>query len=154
MKRQLESEASQAIRETLGQVSVIHVKEIQVEPHGRAGKALIVRVEIYGHAHTLVCKVAATADVARLRRAFADLRKLHARYPGEVTPVLIAPSLPEEMQACCRDSNTGFLDLEGNARIYLNEVFIVKRSLPHGKKAPSQAEALPTSETARFAHVA
>jgi hypothetical protein len=82
------------------------------------------------------------------------LKKLQARFPGATTPVLIAPELSEEAQALCRDSNTGFLDLEGNARLYLDEVFIVKRSLPHRKTLPPQAETLPTSETARFAHIA
>ena len=83
-----------------------------------------------------------------------ELRKLHARFPGETTPVLIAPELSEEAQALCRESNTGFLDFEGNARLYLDEVFIVKRSLTHHKTLPPPAEPLPTSETARFAEIA
>jgi hypothetical protein len=154
MKKHLETEATQALRDTLNQISVIRVKEIQVEPHGRVDKTMIARVEIYGRTHVVVCRVAGNSDSAHLQRAFMDLRKLHARYAAGATPVLIAPVMSEEMQACCRESNTGFLDLEGNARIYLDEVFIVKRSWPHIKKTPPPAESLPTSETARFVHLA
>jgi hypothetical protein len=154
MKRRLETAAAEALRDTLSQISVIKVKQINVEQHGRVDKALIARVEIYGHPHVMVCKLAGDCSSAHLQRSFLELKKLQARFPGATTPVLIAPELSEEAQALCRDSNTGFLDLEGNARLYLDEVFIVKRSLPHRKTLPPQAETLPTSETARFAHIA
>ena len=117
-------------------------------------ETIIAHVEIYGHAHRLVCKLVHSCNSAELQQTFLELRRLHARFPGETTPVLIAPVLSEEAQTLCRDSNTGFLDLEGNARIYLDEVFIVKRSLTHHKTLPPPAETLPTSETARFAEIA
>lgn len=156
MKRHLETEAIEALRELLKQISVIKLKEVKVESLGRrTDRAIIARVEIYGHEHVLVCKVAPNCDTVHLQRAFLDLRKLHSRFPGKTTPVLIAPVISsEEAQALCRESNTGFLDLEGNARLYLDEVFIVKRSLPHHKQIPPPAEPLHTSETARFADVA
>jgi hypothetical protein len=154
MKRRLENEAAEALRETLSQISVIKVKAIDVEQAVRGDKTLIARVEIFGHSHMLVCKVAGCCDSAHLQRTIVDLKKLNQRFPGDTTPVLITPSLSQEAQALCSEGNTGFLDLEGNARLYLDEVFIVKRSLPHHKKLPSQAESLPTSETAHFAQVA
>jgi len=155
MKRQLENEAIEALRQTLGQISVVKIRGIKVESHRHHGdKTIIAHVEIYGHAHRLICKLARNGDPLELQHTFTELRNLHAHFPGETTPVLIAPFLTEEAQTLCRDSNTGFLDLEGNARIYLDEVFIVKRSLAHHKKLPPPAEPLPTSETARFAGIA
>ena len=155
MKRQLENEAVEALRQTLGQISVVKTKEIKVESHRhRSDKSIIAHVEIYGHAHRLVCKLVPDCNPAELQRTFLELRKLHARFQAETTPVLIAPELSEEAQALCRESNTGFLDFEGNARLYLDEVFIVKRSLTHHKTLPPPAEPLPTSETARFAEIA
>ena len=154
MKRHLETEAAEALRDTLSQISVIRVKEIHVEPHGRIDKTLIAQVDVTGHAHVLVCKVAGNCDSAHLHRTLIDLQRLTSRFPGATTPVLIAPEMSGEAQTLCSDTNTGFLDLDGNARLYLDEVFIVKRSLPHHNKLPSPAESLPTSETARFAHVA
>jgi hypothetical protein len=149
MKKQLETEAAQSLRDTLRQISVIKVNDIS-----RMGNTLIAHIEIYGHAHMLMCKIAENCNSAHLRRTFTELRKLQAHSPTATTPVLIAPELSEEAQALCRDSNTGFLDLEGNARLYLDEVFICKRSLPHHKRLPPQAESLPTSETAHFAQIA
>ena len=155
MKRQLENEAIEALRQTLEQISVVHIKEIKSESHRHRGdRTIIAHVEIYGHPHRLICKVVRECSPAELQHTFVELRKLHARFPGENAPVLIAPSLSEEAQSLCRDSNTGFLDLEGNARIYLDEVFIVKRSLTHHKTLPPPAETLPTSETARYAEIA
>ena len=155
MKRHLEYEAIEALRQTLGQISVVKTKEIKVESlRHRSDKTIIAHVEIYGHAHRLVCKVVQSCSPTELQRTFLELRELHAQFPGETTPVLIAPELSEEAQTLCRESNTGFLDLEGNARLYLDEVFIVKRSLTCHKELPPQAETLPTSETARFAVIA
>lgn len=155
MKRQLENEAIAALRQTLGQISVVHIKEIKVESHRHRGdRTIIAHVEIYGHTHRLVCKVVSDCSAVELQHTFLELRNLHARFPGETTPVLIAPVLSEEAQSLCRDSNTGFLDLEGNARLYLDEVFIVKRSITHHKTLPPPAEPLPTSETARYAEIA
>jgi hypothetical protein len=155
MKRHLENEAIEALRQTLGQISVVRTKEIKVESHRHRGdKTIIAHVDIYGHEHRLVCKVVQNCDPAELQRTFLELRKLHARFLGQTTPVLIAPELSEEVQSICRESNTGFLDLEGNARLYLDEVFIVKRSFTHRKPLPPPAETLPTSETARFVEIA
>jgi len=155
MKRHLENEAVEALRQTLGQISVVKTKEIKVESHRhRSDKTIIAHVEIYGHAHRLICKVVQSCNPTELQRTFLELRKLHAQFPSKTTPVLIAAALSEEAQTLCRESNTGFLDLEGNARLYLDEVFIVKRSLSHHKTLPPQAEPLHTSETARFAEIA
>ncbi len=155
MKRHFENEAIDALRKTLGQISVIKIKEIELEDHRPRGeKTIIARVEIYGHAHKLVCKIIDSSDSHDLQGAFPELGKLQARFAGNTTPVLIAPSLSEEAQNTCRESNIGFLDLEGNARLYLDEVFIVKRSLPLHKTLPPRAETMPTCETARFAELA
>lgn len=155
MKRQLENDAIEALRQTLSQISVVKIKEIKAESnHDRWDRTIIAHVDIYGHRHNLICKLVRSCSPIELQHTFLELRKLHAQFPGEATPVLIAPMLTEEGQALCRESNTGFLDLEGTARIYLDEVFIVKRSLVHHKGLPPSAEPLPTRETARFAEIA
>ena len=155
MKRPLENRAIDALRETLSQISVIKIKEIEVEDfRPRGERTIIARVEIYGHAHELVCKLVGSSNTHELQRAFLELGKLSARFSNGMTSVLIAPLLSEEAQNLCRDRNTGFLDLEGNARLYLDEVFIVKRSLPLHKTLPPRVESLPTCETAHFAEFA
>jgi hypothetical protein len=155
MQKHLESEAMEALRDTLRQVSVIKVKEISVDQRDhRSDRTIFGHIEIYGHAHLLACKVVNNCQPECLKRAVEDLQGLKRKFGVVVMPVLIAPVVSDEAQTVCRESGTGFLDLAGNARLYLDEVFIVKRCLPHRKELPSQAEPVPTSETAHFAQVA
>lgn len=155
MRKHIESEAIEALRDTLRQISVIKVKEISVDARkNRGDKTILGHIEIYGHAHLLACKVVKNCEPSCVKRAVHELARLRNQRGVIVMPILIAPVISDEAQAVCRESNMGFLDFAGNACLYLDEVFIVKRSLPHRKGLPSQAEKLPTSETAHFAQVA
>jgi hypothetical protein len=154
MRKHFENEAIEALRETLRQISAIKVKEITQETgESRREKMIMGRIDIYGHEHLLACGLASDCEANHVKRA---LRKLHGlqMHRGANIPVLITPTMSDEVQNMCRESGVGFVDLEGNARLYLNEVFIVKRSLPQHSKLPSAAESLPTSETAHFTHMA
>ncbi len=42
---------------------------------------------------------------------------------------MIAPYLSPEAQTICKESHTNFIDLEGNARITIGEIFIGKRTM-------------------------
>ena len=155
MRKHLESEAMAALKDTLRQVSVIKMKEMSVEHHrGRTDDTILGHIEIYNHAHLLACKVVDSCETVRLRRALYELKQIEKQIGIAVMPVLITSSISDEAQTLCRESNTGFIDLEGNARLYLDEVFIVRRSMPHHKTTPPPAETLPTRETAHFAQVA
>jgi len=154
MHKHPESDAIAALRETLSQISVIKVKQICVDRNvHRHEKTILGHIEIYGHAHLLACKFVRTCDMPHLEGAVHELQQVQKVRGVVVIPVLIAATMSEEAQKLCRDNNIGFLDLDGNARLYLDEVFIVKRSLHH-KTIPPTAETLPTSETVHFAHVA
>ncbi len=152
-RRHPETEAIEALRDTLRQISVIKIKQICLDRHGHRGeKTILGHIEIYGHAHLLACKVVCDCDLPQLKRAVRELQQVQTERGVVVTPILIAPTMSQEAQTLCRDNDIGFLDIDGNARLYLDEVFIVKRSLHH--KIPPTAETLPTSETAHFARVA
>ncbi len=153
MRKHLESDAIQALRETLRQISVIKVKDISLDRERHREKTILGHIEIYNHAHLLACKVVDTCEVQPLKRAVRELEGIQKHRGVVVNPILIAPTMSDAAQTLCRENNIGFLDLDGNARLYLDEVFIVKRSLHHKKDSP-KAESLPTSETAHFAQVA
>jgi hypothetical protein len=155
VKKYLEAQAIEALKATLQEVSGIKLKEIRtMAPRHSAGANIIANIDIFGHSRVLACKVRESSRPVRVKRALEDLLKLVNDDAGDMTPILIAPMLTLEAQAQCRESNAGFLDLVGNARLVLNEVFIAKRSMPHRERIPPSAESLPTSETARFAEVA
>jgi RecB family endonuclease NucS len=154
MHRHLDSEAIEALEETLRQISVIKVKEITVDRHGHRGeKTILGHIEIYGHAHVLACKFVDKCDQLNLQRAVRELQRVQMERGVVVIPILIASTMTEEAQGLCRDNNIGFLDLDGNARLYLDEVFIVKRSLRHNKVPPA-VESSPAKATSHFADVA
>lgn len=122
---ELEFRATEALRALLGQVSVIKLKEIRRTAKG----PMLARLEVLGHSHTLACEIEPNARPERLRCALEELYQEAAHYADAATPVLIAPYLSPEAQAVCKACSANFLDLEGNARLALGEVFIGKRSL-------------------------
>jgi len=127
----LELRATEALRALLGQVSVIKLKEIR-----RASKgSVLADIDVLGHRHTLACEVRPNAQPENLRTALRELNNSHRK--DATIPVVIAPFMSPEAQAVCKESHAGFIDLEGNARLAMGEVFIGKRAFsPVAATAP------------------
>ncbi len=121
----LERRATEALRSLLGEISVIKLKEIRRTPEG----PMLARVDVLGHSHTLACEIKPNERPESLRNLLRSLHRDVSRYDGAATPVLIAPHFSPEAQEVCKECSAGYLDLEGNARLALGEVFIGKRSL-------------------------
>jgi hypothetical protein len=127
---ELEVRAAEALKSLLGQVSAVKLKEMKRESGARGRAAeILAHIDIYGHSHILACEVNADARPSKVRASIKKLQDCAAHLAGDTTLVLIAPYLSPEAQALCKESHAGFLDLEGNARLTLGEVFIGKRSL-------------------------
>lgn len=137
---ELRMRATDALKAILGQVSGVKVKEMrrEVQATGRSVE-IIADTDVFGHTHLLACGVKVDAEPDQLREALRILRD-DAASLGNATPVIIAPYLSPEAQQLCKDNNAGYLDLQGNARLTLGEVFIRTRSLP--SHAANQAAAL------------
>ena len=126
----LEVRAAEALKSLLEQVSAVKLKEMKREsPAGGRAAEILAHVDVYGHSHTLACEVNADTRPSKVRASIRKLQDCAAHLPGDTTLVLIAPYLLPEAQALCKESHAGFLDLEGNARLSLGEVFIGKRSI-------------------------
>ena len=145
--------AADALRAVLHHVSAIKLKEIDMDSPGPDLKVdLLAHVDVYGHSHTLVCKVEASGRPDHVRTALKVLRSHADELEGNATPVFIAPRMSEEAKALCGESNTGFLDLEGNARLVLGDVFIVKRTLRQPRRSsPSSVSGREDEELAGVA---
>ena len=125
-----ELRAAQAITSLLGQVSGVKLRTIQREPSaGGRGAEILVQLDVLGRGHTLACEVSRDPRPCRVRACLKKLQHLAEQREGIITPVLIAPHLSPRAQAICKQNHAGFLDLDGNARLTLGEVFIGKRSL-------------------------
>ena len=131
-RHELEIRAAEALKAALGEVSTIKVREIRHDwPEASRDAGFTAYVDVFGRHHTLACDVETDAQPHRLRSALDELRHGVSRLHGDATPVIIAPHLSAEAQALCKENKAGFLDFEGNVRLSLGEVFIVKRTLPH-----------------------
>lgn len=128
---ELESRAVAALTSLLGRLSAIRIQQIdrQSSSSGQSA-AIFARILVFGHSHTLACRLSPHAEPARLRAALSELDSHSASLPVDTTPVLIAPSLSHQAQALLKEHRAGFLDLEGNARLTVGEIFIGMRSLP------------------------
>ena len=126
--------AAEALKSVLHHVSQIKVKGMELDsPRPDLKVDILAYLDVQGHSHTLVCKVRASGRPDHVRMALKELKGHASEFPPNATPVLIAPHFSEEARALCRESNAGFLDLEGNARLELGDVFIGKRSLPQAR---------------------
>ncbi len=137
---EIETRAAAALTALLARVSAIKLLELtrESQPRGRFA-AILARIEIFGHSHTLACEVEPHGEPAHLRAALRNWQSDAASLASEAAPVLIAPYLSDEAQAICKQSHVGFLDLEGNARLNVGEIFIGMRSLPGGAASHSSA---------------
>jgi hypothetical protein len=120
--------AAEALRLVLSEVSTIKLKEIR---HDSAASktGFLAYVDIFGECHTLACEVKQHGRPAELHSVLDELRDSAARLNADATPVLIAPYLAPDAQAICNQRSVAFVDLEGNARISLGEVFVTKRTM-------------------------
>lgn len=120
----------------LTQASAINLKEISVEWPLANGEAavreidILAHVEVFGRSHTLACQVSSDSDAQTVRTVLEQLLNQIAFLPGKVTPVVILPVLSHEVQVLCEENNAGCLDLHGNGRLAIDEIFISTRSLP------------------------
>ncbi|HEV2487921.1 MAG TPA: hypothetical protein VGT08_20545 [Terracidiphilus sp.] len=145
--------AAEALQSVLHQVSQIKLRNIDIDsPRPDLKIDILAQVDVHGHSHTLVCKVEASGRPDHVRTALDALRSHAAGLDGNTTRVFITPRISEETKALCGESKTGFLDLEGNARLDLGEVFIVKRTLRQSRRSsPSSVSGREDEELAGVA---
>jgi hypothetical protein len=134
------NQAAEALKAVLHQLSAIKIKDIDIDlPAPDLKVDILAHLDVYGHSHTLVCRVEASGRPDHVRTALEELRAHTGGVDTNATAVFIAPHLSEEAKAMCGASRTGYLDLEGNAHLDLGEVFIVKRTLPQVLRRPASS---------------
>ncbi len=147
-RHELEIRAAAALKAALAEVSTIKVREIRPQASmSGSDSSLMVYVDLFGQRHALACEIQPDGHLQNLRLALEELRTGAAHRADHALPIIVAPYLSPEAQALCKENKTGFVDLEGNARLALGEVFIVKRTLPHrGHRRPAAAAAWQPAE--------
>jgi len=124
----VERQATQALRLLLEQVPAIKLLDVEREALGpHEGVDIVAHVDVSGRRYALVCEVKSTGQPRHVRTALLRLRDYVARHAQDATPVFIAPYLSPDAQALCREQGVGFLDLEGNARLIFDSIFIERQ---------------------------
>lgn len=123
--------AAVALRALLAEVSLIEVEAIDEAPPGRGaqgGGDLRVKVRTAGRpSYVLNCQWSPSGQPRQIRAALLEVRDSDHPTDPKTLPVVMAPYLSTDAQALCRDQGVGFLDLEGNARLVFDGVFIERR---------------------------
>lgn len=139
LMKEIELRATDALRALLEQIpSIRRLKIRQEEPSSDKGIDIVAQMDVSGKRHTLVCEVSSISQPRHVRTALLHLRNYIAHHAKGATPILIAPYLSPDSQALCREQNVGFIDLEGNARLIFDSVYI-DRQVP-GKPVTDRRE--------------
>jgi hypothetical protein len=124
---EMEAKAAEALGALLHSVSSIKTRDIKFQPTHRKTD-ILADIDVFGRNHKLVCSVA-HGEPDGVRKALEKLRTSVDSKKGDVTPVLITSHLSAQDRAMCEERRVGFLDLDGNARLVVDEIFIGKRSV-------------------------
>jgi hypothetical protein len=138
---EMEARAAEALGALLHSVSSIQTRDIKFQPPHRKTD-ILADISVLGRSRQLVCSVAdggpdGVKKALDKLQTSADLRK------RDTTPVLISKHLSAQARAMCEERRVGFLDLDGNGRLVVDEVFIGKRSVRNAPEANPMATRLP-----------
>lgn len=124
---EMEARAAVALGDLLHQVSSIKTRDIKFQP-ARRKSDILADIDVLGRRHKLVCNVA-DGQPDDVKRALQKLRTSADGKKDDATPVLIAAHLSPQDREMCLRNRVGFVDLQGNARLTVDEVFIGRRSV-------------------------
>lgn len=135
---EMETRAAEALGALLHQVSSIKTRDIKFQPVHR-NSDILASIDVLGRNHKLVCNVA-DGQPEDVKKALDKLRTCADGKKDGATPVLITRLASPQTRDLCAKSRVGFIDLEGNARIEVDEVFIGKRSVRGMTPAPADVQ--------------
>lgn len=117
--------AAKALESILKEIPIVRLESVEIQPPAAGGDIdIVVHVIAANKPHVLVCEVQSNGQPRYVRNALLHLRDYIHRSNIQATPVFIAPYLSPEGQMFCRQNKAGFIDLQGNARLEFDGVFI------------------------------
>jgi hypothetical protein len=122
---EFEESAAKALESILNEIPIIKLEGMEVEaPMGRHHPDILVRLNARNQPHVLICEVRSSGQPRYVRDGLLQLRNYIDHSNIQATPVFIAPYLSPEARMLCRENKVGFIDLQGNARLEFDGVFI------------------------------
>ncbi|MHB8911029.1 MAG: type IV toxin-antitoxin system AbiEi family antitoxin [Syntrophales bacterium] len=131
-KTELEQKAAEAIRASLEDVPSVKIKGIETGPDFKGYRAdLVTTVSTpTGTTRFLVAEIKATGEPRVAREALNRLWRNWANQP-DVVPLFIAPYISPKSAEICKQDNAGYVDLAGNCRLVLENVFVEREGRPN-----------------------
>jgi hypothetical protein len=121
----LETQAAKALEKLLAGIPAIKIKTLKVESPERDSVAdIVASIDVSGQPHVLLCEVKANGQPRNVRNAVYQLMNYVAKVGKPATPILIAPYLSPASRDICVANDVSYLDLEGNARLVFDNVFV------------------------------
>jgi hypothetical protein len=139
--------AVEALKAVLTHASGVKLRNIDAEPSKASSDIdIVAQIEVYGHNHTLACMLLPNDAPKPVRDSVAGFYDRAVKVAKNATPVLITQHLSSDLQKLCRDTCVGVLDLKGNARLELGEIFIACQQMAchqksHRKVSPKLSDA-------------
>ena len=135
--------AGEALRRLLEKIPVLQIEGIEAESGAGAVSGgwrpdLIARLLVDERPHMLICEYKPNGQPRYARSALLELRDYVAQRTPQATPVFIAPYISPAVRQLCEEKHVGYLDLEGNARIAFDGLFIER--MVAGKAATVRRE--------------
>ena len=129
---ELHTRAALAFKTALAQLSAVRIRNMQINTAGHtSGIDILAEIDVYCHSYQLACKVLAGDTPSEIETALDDLNRNTPAVEGQVMPVLIAPLFSPASQLLCAKNHAGYIDLTGNARLMIDQVFLAKHAIPH-----------------------
>lgn len=123
--KEAEARAGEALRRLLEKIPILQIEGIEAEAVSSDWEPdLIARLSVDGREHLLICEYKSNGQPRYARSALLELRNYVAQRAPQATPVFIAPYISPTVRQLCEEKGVGYLDLEGNARIAFDGVFI------------------------------
>lgn len=147
----LETSSKEALQDLLSKIPFIKIKNFKTEPSANTwAPDFIVEIDASGKSHSLACEIKASGQPRFVTAAILQLRDYVSEWDTKVTPIVIAPYLSLAARQACREKGVGYLDLEGNAWLSFEGVFI---ELQAAEKPPSEHRGLKSLFKPKSAHI-
>ena len=121
----LEMRAEVALLELLAKIPTIEIEDIERErPSSQWEPDIIAHVRTGGRPHLLIVECKSSGQPRHARTALLELRNYVVHGAPGVSAIFMAPYISPAVRQLCEQFSVGYLDLEGNARIAFDSVFI------------------------------
>lgn len=153
-KNELEQKAAEAMRACLEDVPSLKIKGIRPERDFKGYDADLVTTvtTLSGTTRFLVAEIKTTGEPRVAREALNQLSRNWANQP-DVVPVFIAPYISPASAEICKQDSTSYVDLAGNCRLVLDNVFVEREGRPNPYSEKRDLKSLYSPKASRVVRV-